>query len=122
MDADELQLHLVGLASLSASHRRPDLADHLQALARFQRNINGARPVAEDMQLALIAAASRKDADAWREFIGGWIRDIAWKIPVDEPERAEQLLGWLDTLASIDPAIRGVTGRSRAVVRLLLDQ
>ena len=122
VDADELQLHLVGLASLSASHRRPDLADHLQALARFQRNINGARPVAEDMQLALIAAASRKDADAWREFIGGWIRDIAWKIPVDEPERAEQLLGWLDTLASIDPAIRGVTGRSRAVVRLLLDQ
>lgn len=109
---------LLGLAHLAASHRRPDLADHLQMLVRYQRAMAVRVSVSDELRLGLVCAAAREDIDGWRTFLGGWMREVAMQ--VGDGEAAEQLEGWLETLVSIDPGLPSTTGRAHAAVRLVL--
>jgi hypothetical protein len=119
LSADEAHMHLMGLANLAASHRLPELADTVQELARLHR-ARAPMDVGEEIQLTLHAAAAHAIHDDWAEFLGNWVRDLAYR--VDDRGEAERLLGWLDGLCETDPKLRAQTGRARAVVRLLLSK
>jgi hypothetical protein len=116
---DRTQAHLVGLAYLAASHRRPDLADHLKTLARYRRNLAVLPSMSDEIQLALSASAAHKDRDGWRSFLGGWLREVA--VHIESEEDAGTLLGWLDMLCQIDPGLHASTGRARAALLLMFE-
>jgi hypothetical protein len=113
-----VQVHLLELAHLAASHRRTDLAEHIQFLARYRRSA-GAATIADEMQLAVVAAAVHEAVDAWRQFLGSWVRDIALKTTIDT--NAHMLEGWIDTLCAIDPPLRTTLGRAKARLRLITE-
>lgn len=118
--SDRLSGHLLGLAHLAASSRSERLADQVCVLARFLRNTDFPLSIVEDIQLALVSAASRSESQPWREFAGNWLRELAVKI--EDTADAAHLASWLDMLFSIDPAFRTTAGRAKAALRLMLSQ
>ncbi|MEG8021337.1 hypothetical protein [Sphingomonas aerolata] len=110
--------HLLGLAHIAASHRHPLLADTVQIFARHHR-ARFPMGVADEIQLALHAAAAHEDAATWRDWLGGWILELA--IATDERDHADLLDAYVATLSEVDPLLRTRTGRARANLRLVLD-
>ncbi|WP_267432959.1 hypothetical protein [Sphingomonas sp. GM_Shp_1] len=117
--AETLYGHLTGLALVAASHRLEALADAVRLLARLHRH-QVAWPVAEEVQLALYAAASRTDTSEWRAYLGHWLAEVS--ASSDDSAFAEQLLDWIEALNEIDPVLRTRTASTVAAIRLLLDR
>ena len=69
---------LDGLAAVAATARSRSLADVLRILVRkYRRDAQYPVPVAEDVKICLMAAASRTDPDEWRTFVGDWMTELA---------------------------------------------
>ena len=119
LPASEAHAHLLGLANLAASHRLVDLAETLRSLVRLLR-LRSPLPLTDELQLALHAAAAHENRKDWREFVGNWIREIAYRL--EGADDAEVLSNWIDGLGEIDPHLRYSCGRARAVLQLLLEQ
>ena len=78
-DRSQLIAVLDGLAAVAATARSHNLADELRILVRKYRN--DARypvPVAEDVKICLMAAASRTAADEWKAFVSDWMTELAF--------------------------------------------
>jgi hypothetical protein len=109
---------LLGLAHVAASHRLEPLADAVQVLARVSR-LQLRWSVAEEMQLALYAAASREEPSEWRCYFGTWVTELT--IQNDDRDYGTQLLTWTEAVCEIDPIFRTTLGSAIASLRLLLD-
>jgi len=118
LEGGQIGAYLLALASLAAAERLTALADTVQVLARHHR-ARAKVPVEDEMRLAMTAAASLEDEQAWREKIGLWTLELASN--VERKDEAESLLQWLDTMGEIDPHLRAYTGRARANLCLLLE-
>jgi hypothetical protein len=118
-DPANADAYLLGIAGFAAMQRLPELADTVQILARYQRNRQQV-PLEQEMQLMLVACASREDETEWRDRIGTWSLELAARI--DDPEQAKSMLGWLDNMCEVDPVLRTRTGRARANLNLVLGQ
>jgi hypothetical protein len=119
LPAEDVKIHLLGLANLAASHRQPDLTETVRTLARLHRT-RERMVLGEEMQLALHAAAAHEDHQAWSDFLASWVREVAYR--TDDANDAQSLHAWLDGLCEIDPQLRTRTGRARAIVRLALNE
>lgn len=115
---DSISFYLIGLGSLAGSHRRGELAAHIRMLMRYQRNMKATVPLGEEIRLALACSAAHPEINEWRTFLGDWLREIAFRI---EPEDAGELVGWLEMLFSVDPALRATAGRAYAAARALTE-
>lgn len=77
-DSDITFTLLMGLATIAASARHPDLADEVRILVRILVRRGDLSADAEGrMRIALLACASRKDKDAWCKAVGEWLLEIA---------------------------------------------
>ena len=115
---ERVYAQLLGLAHVAASHRAEHLADVVQVLARVSR-LQFRWPVAEEMQLALYAAASREAPDDFRRYLGNWLAELT--VLNEDRDYGLQLLIWIDALCEIDPILRTKVGRTIASLRLFLD-
>ena len=78
-DRSQLISVLNGLAAVAATARSRDLADELRILVRKYRNdVQYPVQVAEDIQICLMAAASRTSPDEWRAFVSDWMMELAF--------------------------------------------
>ncbi|MGN6534535.1 MAG: hypothetical protein ACTHKQ_02230 [Mesorhizobium sp.] len=69
---------LMGLASIAASARHPELADEVRILTRVLGRRGELSADAEaKMRIALLACASREDKVAWCKAVGEWLLEIA---------------------------------------------
>ncbi|AQR72909.1 hypothetical protein [Sphingomonas sp. LM7] len=116
---ERVYAQLLGLAHVAASHRAEPLADAVQVLARVSR-LQVRWPVAEEMQLALYAAASREAPSDWRRYLGNWIAELV--VRNEDRDYGTQLLTWTEALCEIDPIFRTKAGSAVASLRLLLDR
>lgn len=70
---------LNGLATVSAAARSPALADELRILVRrYQRDSQYGFSIEEALRICLVASASRKNLNDWREFAGDWLTELAF--------------------------------------------
>ncbi len=70
---------LDGLAAVAATARSRNLADELRILVRkYRHDAQYSVPVAEDVKICLMAAASRTSLGEWRAFVSDWITELAF--------------------------------------------
>ncbi len=88
---------LSGLAKVAAVERSPVLADELRILVRKHRyDAEYALSLDEVIRICLVAAASRSDLNAWTEFVGNWITELAFSdLKDDEGQVFYLCLDWL---------------------------
>ena len=118
IEPEKVPAHLQALAYLSASYRRPDLAEHVEMLIRQHRARGVAVETNDQILLALVTAAAHQDPDDWRRNLGRSLLELADSLN-DEAD-AQTLSDWIDTLCEIDPLLRATTGRAKASLRLVL--
>ncbi|MCA0031294.1 hypothetical protein [Mesorhizobium sp. B263B2A] len=69
---------LMGLASIAASARNPELADEVRVLTRvLTRRGDLSGDFEGRLRIALLACASRKDKGDWCKAVGDWLLEIA---------------------------------------------
>ncbi|MCY4612917.1 MAG: hypothetical protein OXB94_04770 [Nitrospira sp.] len=75
----ELLAILNGLATVAAVSRSLTLADELRILVRkYRHDAEFSLAISEAIEICLVAAASRTDLNAWREFVGDWLTELAF--------------------------------------------
>ncbi len=75
----QLRVILHGLATVAAAARNHALADELRILfRRYWRGDHYALSIEEAMRICFMAASSRTDLHAWREFSGEWMTELAF--------------------------------------------
>lgn len=111
---------IMGLASVAASARHPELADEVRILARVLARRGDLIADAEGrMRIALVASASRKDMQEWCESVGDWLFEIA--NGEFEREEAARFRSYVRTLchavpelwqhtAKVDAAMAAISG------------
>ncbi|MES0030914.1 hypothetical protein [Mesorhizobium sp. M0040] len=119
-DADITFTLLMGLASIAASARYPELADELRILTRVLGRRGDLKADAEaKMRIALVACASRKDKLEWCKTVGEWLLEIA----NGELERKEaaRFRSHLRTLCHAVPELWQHTAKVDATLSALCD-
>ena len=77
-DTDITFTLIMGLASIAASARHPELADEVRILTRvLDRRGELSADSEAQMRIALLACASRKDKLEWCKAVGDWLLEIA---------------------------------------------
>jgi hypothetical protein len=109
-----------GLASLAGPTRSPDLASDVRLMMRKNR-VDGLKPPrpGRELLIALHAAAAYEEAKGWREFVGEWARELAFRVA--SPGEAEELYAELTTLCLIEPGLRKTVGRALASLAAYID-
>lgn len=70
---------LDGLAAVAATARSRNLADELRILVRkYRHDAQYSLPVAENVKICLMAAASRTSLGEWKAFVSDWITELAF--------------------------------------------
>ena len=78
-DRSQLIAVLDGLAAVAATARSRNLADELRILVRkYRHDAQYPVPVAEDVKICLMAAASHTNPDEWRVFVSDWMTELAF--------------------------------------------
>lgn len=85
-DHSQLLTILNGLANVSAVTRSAELADELRILVRvYRQDPQYSLSIWEAIEIGLVAAASHADQSSWRDFVGGWLTELAFgKLANDE--------------------------------------
>jgi hypothetical protein len=85
---DKLQILSIlnGLATVAANGRYPALAEELRILMRRYRcDAQYGFSIEDAMRICLVASASHKDLNEWRELVGGWLTELAFgELPGDD--------------------------------------
>lgn len=70
---------LSGLATVAAVSRNSALADELRILVhRYRRDSQYGLSIEEVLRICLAASAARNDLIEWRDFVGGWLTELAF--------------------------------------------
>ncbi len=107
---------LNGLAMVAAVTRSHALANQLRILVRgYGENANYKYGVSaeEELLLCLTAAASLRDLDEWKEFVGRWITEMSFEL---EAEDAGVLRSQLQHLCHIAPDLWTSCAKACAVL------
>ena len=85
-DKSQLFAILNGLATVAATSRSPALADELRILMRrYRSDAQFGFTIDEELEVCLVAAASRVELAEWRDFAGDWLTELAFgKIGYDD--------------------------------------
>jgi hypothetical protein len=76
--SQEVEQLLAGLASVAATTHSVDLAGELQILARVARQRDRGPDPLTELSAAFTAAAAIEDVEAWADFVGSWLLEIAY--------------------------------------------
>jgi len=78
-DKSQLMNILSGLATVAAVSRNSALADELRILVhRYRRDSQYGLSIEEVLRICLAASAARNDLIEWRDFVGGWLTELAF--------------------------------------------
>lgn len=93
-----------GLATVAAVTRATDLADTLRVFARVMRRRNRLNAdLGDEINIAMVAAASHEELEDWAQFAGDWLTELAFE-DIDK-NSARSLLRKLRQLVQIEPAL-----------------
>ena len=93
-----------GLAVVASVTRDTDLAETLRVLVRIMRRRGRLHTnPADELRIAMIAAASHEELEDWARFSGEWITELAFEI--EDEEAAQRCLWKLRRLVQIEPAL-----------------
>ena len=107
-----------GLAMVSAIARSRTLADELRILMRRnKRNGQYVFSIKDETLVCVAAAASRADLNEWKEFVGGWMTEMALDDLKDDD--AEKLQAQLQYLCHIVPDLQSSCARAYAALKAL---
>lgn len=114
----ELVTVLNGLASVAAITRSGKLADDLRIIVRrYLKDPQFSLSVEEAIRVGAVAAASRRDAKEWREYIGEFLTEISFG---DLSEHDVRVLDtYMRCLCRAVPELWVQLGRARAAVKSL---
>ncbi len=111
----ELLAILNGLATVAAVSRSLTLADELRILVRkYRYNAEFPLAISEAIEICLVAAASRTDLNAWREFVGDWLTELAFSDLSDND--GEVLYSYVRCLCDLIPELWVSCGRADAAL------
>lgn len=110
-DKSQLRSILNGLATVASITRSYELADELRILIRkYMRDSQYTLSIKDVFSICLIVASSRKELDAWCDFVGKWLAELAFDdIKDDESEVFHSLLRCLNHIV---PALWSTCGRA----------
>lgn len=103
-----------GLAEVASRLRSQGLARSVRAVVRSHRDEPAdKRRYSEEVIVCLIAAGAFEEFDAWREFLGSWLRELCFN--VDKGDAAE-LEASVEMICSIEPRLRSELGAGLAAL------
>lgn len=111
----ELFALLNGLATVAASTRSRRLADELRVLIRRYRHSTQRIAAQEALRICLVVAASQRELDDWRRFVGEWFTELAFGHLEDG--EGEELLSSLRCLCHLAPGLWLTCGRADAALK-----
>lgn len=115
-DRSQLLAILNGLAQVAAVTRSKTLAAELRILARrYRYDSKYALSVEEVFRLCLIAAANDPDLNAWRDFVGDWLTELAFSDLKDDD--GDVFYSHLQYLFHIVPELWVSCGRADAALQ-----
>ena len=107
---------LRGLATVSAVTRSKLLADELRiTVRRYLCDVEFTLSTKESFLICLNTAASRLEPNAWREFVGEWLTELAFSDM--DIEESELFLFHLYCLMDVVPELWITCGRAEAALR-----
>lgn len=114
-DQSQLIAILNGLATVASVTKMQTLADELRVLVRhYRRDAKYALSIDAVLRICLVAAASCSDFNAWRDFLGDWVTELAF-----DDLRAEEGSAFyanLRCLCHVVPALWVTCGRADAAL------
>jgi hypothetical protein len=112
---EELELVLVGLASVAATTRSVELAEEVRLLSRIARQqVTKPNPL-EEFRAAFTSGAAIQEEQAWAAFVGGWLTEIAYSI--HDRALVPPLIQYLSTVCWIEPVLLKHLSRAIAALR-----
>ena len=118
-DKTQLLAILNGLATVAATSRSTVLANELRILVRRYRSDKQFRlSLEEAMRICLVASASRKELNEWREFTGEWITELAFSNLKDD--EGEAFYSHLNHLLQAVPELWVTCSRADAALKAFL--
>ena len=114
-DRAQLVAELHGLAAVAAATRNTELADAIRIIVRRCRaDAEFALTIQETANICLVAAASRSELDAWTEYVGECMTELAFgDLQVDE---GLECYAYLIGLCHAVPELRLTCGRADAAL------
>ena len=120
-DKNQLLAILNGLATVAATSRSIVLADELRILARRYRSDKQHRlSLEEAMRICLVASASRKELNEWREFTGEWLTELAFSNLKDD--EGEAFHSHLNHILHAVPELWVTSSRADAALKAFLSR
>ncbi|MBL1272107.1 MAG: hypothetical protein COB25_006635 [Oceanospirillales bacterium] len=118
-ERSQLLAILRGLAIAAAVSRGQDLANELRILVRrYRRDAQYALSIEEVLSICLMASASRRDLNEWKEIVGDWLTELAFED--FQPDEGEALYSHLQCLLRAVPELWATCGRADAALRAYL--
>lgn len=115
-DSPQLAVILNGLAIVAAVSRSRLLADELRILARrYRYDPQFPLSIEEILRICLMSSASIPDLIEWRDYVGGWITELAFGDLRDK--EGEILAAYLHYLLQIVPELWVSCGRADAALQ-----
>ncbi len=106
---------LNGLATVAAVTRSHALANELRVLVRrYRHDAQYSLSIMEATRACLVAAASRADMNAWRDFVGDWLSELAFNDLKDND--GEDLHSHIKRLCHAVPELWVSCGRADAAL------
>lgn len=103
-----------GLAEVASRLRSEDLARSIRALVRSHRDEpSNERRYSEEVIVCLIAAGAFEDFDAWRAFLGSWIKELCFNVSKRDSAEVEASV---EMICSIEPRLRSELGAGLAAL------
>lgn len=103
-----------GLAEVASRLRSQGLARSVRAVARSHRDeLSVERRYSEEVIVCLVAAGAFEEFDAWREFLGSWLKELCFNVSKGD---AAALEASVEMICSIEPRLRAELGAGLAAL------
>lgn len=114
MGAAERSSLVHGLAEVASRLRSQGLARSVRALARAHREEPSVeRRYGKEVIVCLVAAGAFEEFDAWREFLGSWLKELCFNVSKGD---AAELEASVEFICSIEPRLRSELGAGLAAL------
>jgi hypothetical protein len=112
-DAEKFSF-LHGLAEVASRLRSEGLARSVRAVARSHRDEpSDERRYSEEVIICLVAAGAFEEFDAWKAFLGSWIKELCFNV---SKGGASELESSIEMICSIEPRLRSELGAGLAAL------
>ncbi len=103
-----------GLAEVASRLRSESLARSVLAMARSCRDdsLNGGR-YGEEVIISLVAAGAFEEFDAWKVFVGSWLKELCFNVSKRD---AAELEASVEMICAVEPRLRSELGAGLAAL------